>query len=109
MSSSVPHSDSMDERRAWLALWRVPGVGPRAFARLLEHCGSIAPVFDLPRRELERLQLQQATLDALQEPPWEQAEADLRWLEQPDRHLLTWGDPRYPSSLHDIASAPPLL
>lgn len=109
MSSSVPHSDFMDERRAWLALWRVPGVGPRAFARLLEHCGSIAPVFDLPRRELERLQLQQATLDALQEPPWEQAEADLRWLEQPDRHLLTWGDPRYPSSLHDIASAPPLL
>lgn len=100
---------SAEERRAWLALWRIPGVGPRAFARLLEHCGSIAPVFSLPRTELERLQLQAATVEALQAPPWEQAEADLRWLEQPDRHLLTWGDPGYPATLQDISSAPPLL
>lgn len=102
-------SDAATERRAWLALWRVPGVGPRAFARVLEYCGSIAPVFSLPRAELERLQLQAVTLEALQTPPWEQAEADLRWLEQPGHHLLTWGDPGYPTALHDIPSAPPLL
>src|SRR5690606_35308463 len=101
--------DSVEERRAWLALWRIPGIGPQTFARLLEHCGSIAPVFSLPRAELQRLQLPPAIQDALREPPWEQAEADLRWLERPGRHLLTWGDPGYPQQLQDIPAAPPLL
>jgi DNA processing protein len=100
---------SAQELRAWLALWRLPGVGPRAFVDLLDRLDRIAPIFDLPRTELERLGLRPETIAALRNPPWDAADADLRWLEAPDRHLLRWTDPRYPQLLHDAPGAPPLL
>lgn len=105
--SSAPHSTA--ELRAWLALWRIPGAGPRTFADLLERFGSIAPVFELPRAELERLGLRPATIEALGAPPWDDADADLRWLEGGNRHLLTWADSAYPATLRDAPGAPPLL
>lgn len=74
---------------------------PRTFADLLERFGSIAPVFELPRAELERLGLRPATIEALGAPPWDDADADLRWLEGGNRHLLTWADSAYPATLRD--------
>lgn len=98
-----------EEQRAWLALWRIKGIGPRTFADLYERLGSIAPIFDLPRSELERLGLRGDALNALATPPWDAVDADQRWLEGPDRHLLTWADDRYPTRLRDAPGAPPLL
>lgn len=100
---------SDQELRAWLALWRLPQVGPSTFLGLLDHFGSAAPVFDLTRPEAERLGLRAETVEALAEPPWDAVEADLRWLEAADRHVLLWTDLRYPQSLRDAPGAPPLL
>jgi DNA processing protein len=32
-----------------------------------------------------------------------------RWAQQPNRHVLTLDDPRYPPLLREIADAPPVL
>ena len=101
---------SEEELRAWLALWRLPGIGPRSFSDLLERYGRIAPLFALPRQEQERLGLRAETLEALAAPPWDAAEADLRWLQGgTGRHLLLCTDPEYPQALRDAPGAPPLL
>lgn len=101
---------SNDEQRAWLALWRTKGIGPHTFASLFEQMGSLAPIFELPRSELERLGLRSDVIDALDAPPWDAVDADQRWLEGSfDRHLLTWADNRYPERLRDAPGAPPLL
>lgn len=107
--SSADRARSPQELRAWLAFWRLPGVGPRAFLDLLDHVGAVGPVFELPRPELERLGLRPETVEALRAPPWDAAEADLRWLEGADRHLLLWTDGGYPPALRDAPGAPPLL
>lgn len=111
MPSAIPERtrQAQDERRAWLALWRVPTIGPRTFIELLEHYGAVAPVFTRPRAELERFGLKPAALDALREPPWDAAEADLRWLDHSGRHLLQWNSADYPDRLRDAPGAPPLL
>jgi DNA processing protein len=109
MPGRQPAGAADDEQRAWLALWRIKGIGPRAFADLYGQLGSIAPIFDLPRSELERLGLRGDVLAALATPPWDAVDADQRWLEGSGRHLLTWADDRYPARLRDAPGAPPLL
>src|SRR5690625_2407261 len=100
---------SDDELRAWLALWRLPGVGPRTFADLRQRYQRLAPIFDLPPAESERLGLRPETVEALRSPPWDAADADLEWLQGADRHLILGTDPRYPPALRDAPGAPPLL
>ena len=45
-----PASD--DERRFWLALHRLPGVGPKRFRQLLDHFGSIQAAWNAPPTQL---------------------------------------------------------
>jgi len=98
-----------DGLRAWLALHRAPGIGPRTFLRLLEAAGDPQAALALPRQELLRLGLPEETCAALKAPDWAAVDADLRWLEQPGHHILRFDDPAYPARLRDIADPPPLL
>ncbi len=94
---------------AWLALWRVPGVGAVRFHALLAACPDLSLVFDLPRADLFNLGLERSEVDALREPDWAGVERDLEWLELPGRHLLRITDPDYPERLRQIHAPPPLL
>lgn len=108
-SKQQPGSASDTVQRAWLALWRIKGVGPRTFAHLYEQLDCITAVFDLPRSELERLGLQADVINALATPPWDAVDADQRWLEESGHHLVTWADQLYPDRLRQVVGAPPLL
>lgn len=100
----------MDDIRYWLALQRVPGLGPVACRALLTRCPE-------PRLLFERIGadaalshgLAPAVLRALTDPDWRAVEQDLAWLERPGRHVLTLSDPRYPPLLKEIHDAPPVL
>jgi DNA processing protein len=94
---------------SWLVLWRVPGVGPRLFHRLLEHFGDPATALGTGRAALGQAGLGESVVEAVLAAGPQAAEADLAWLEAPDHHLLTWSDPRYPSRLREIGDAPPVL
>jgi len=60
-TAAIPRDRDSSERESWVRLLTVPGLGPVAFAALLERCGSARAAFDLavgadgPRRLLEAL------------------------------------------------------
>ncbi len=98
------HPAPADPVEDWLQLWRVPGVGPLAFLRLLAHCGDAAGAL---RAGPEAWRAAGVTVPPPDHPP--DITPDLRWLEQPGHHLLRLGEPGYPPRLAEIADPPPLL
>ncbi len=93
----------------WLALLRAPGVGSRTCIRLLEHFSHPAELFSAPRAELQACGLKGESLSWLCSPDWSAVEPDLRWLERPRNHLITFNAPDYPALLREITDPPPVL
>jgi DNA processing protein len=92
-----------------LALLRTPRVGPRSYQALVERFGSPQAVFAASSTALAEVKLSKETLDWLKNPDWSKVEADLRWLDAPQRYCLALHDPSYPALLREIADPPPLL
>ena len=93
-----------DDTRSWLALLRLPGIGPRTLQPLLSDDKSARkllndPPAGLPSRLNQRLH----------QPDWNAVDQDEQWLSQPDNHLLPIVDPRYPVQLKTIADPPAAL
>ncbi|QJD29146.1 DNA-processing protein DprA [Methylococcus geothermalis] len=95
--------------RYWLALARIPGVGPRRAASLLDRFGAARAVFGQPREAYDGLRLSSDALHRLARPAWDAVEADLAWLSQPGHSCITLHDPEYPSLLREIADPPVVL
>ena len=90
----------------WLALHHTPGVGPVTFTRLLAQYGDPAAVFLEPNKAE---QVSARTREALVKPNWDRVEKELAWFDEPNRHIITLHDPRYPVLLKQIADPPSLL
>lgn len=103
-------SPSFDNNLAyWLALWRIPDIGPKRFLQLLKLFPDLKDLFALPASELPSLNLPPSIFSGLKQPDWKAVEKDLRWSENEQCHIITCTDPIYPPQLNAIASAPPLL
>ncbi len=101
---------AMPELRDWLALWRVPGVGPRLFQQLTERFGTPAGVFAAGRRGWREFRLDDQTVDGLASPDQAGVERDLAWEQaSAGHHILTPASPHYPERLKEIPNPPPLL
>lgn len=94
----------MDDTAYWLALLRAPGIGP-------VHCQALLARFGNPRAVFEQHRTvgEPRISSSLDSTPWDAVDRDLRWLERPDRHLVTLHDPRYPPLLKEIHDPPPAL
>lgn len=92
---SLQHS--LDDTRAWLTLLRASGVGASTIRELLGRHGSASAALDAARRS------------GLNPAEAELVDADLRWLEAPDHHLLTCTSEDFPVLLRDISGAPAAL
>ncbi len=103
------HHQSTDQARFWLALSHAPGLGRKGIIRLLRHYGDPASIFDAVGRPGPQPELATKTLNYLRSPTWADIEIELEWLQHPDRHLITLGDPKYPGLLLQTADPPPLL
>jgi DNA processing protein len=77
--------------RNWLALHRVPGIGPIKFQKCL-----------LKDKALARL-------PSWVQPDWKAVELDLKWRQQKNCNILTLLDTDYPQILKEIANPPPVL
>jgi DNA processing protein len=94
---------------AWLRLTLTPGLGPAALRNLLKEFGMPEAVLARSRAELAR-HMPAAALEALQSAPVAEAVTRaLRWLEGPQRTLVTLADADYPRALLEIADPPPVL
>ncbi len=97
------------EEEYWLALRRAPGVGAVKFMRLITHFGNPRNVFEASQSEWNALKLNEKLCNYLQAPDWYAVEKELKWLAQPNNHLLTFIHPDYPPLLREIADPPPIL
>ncbi|MGH8582791.1 MAG: DNA-processing protein DprA [Gammaproteobacteria bacterium] len=98
-----------DERAAWLALHRAPGVGARTFHRLLRRFGSARAALSAEARALEEARVRAPALAYLRAPDWAAVDTTLAWAAVPDQHLVLLSDPGYPPQLRDLDDAPPVL
>ena len=94
---------------AWLAVVNAPGIGPRTVARLIEHFGSPAEILRASSERLAAAGLKPASIASLRQPDPEAIAAVMAWAAQPNAHILSLTDPRYPPLLAEIHDAPPLL
>jgi DNA processing protein len=104
----VPLPPNTDQLKYWLKLLRAPGVGCKAFLRILE---SYTPdkLFSQSQASLSALGLKQKSIDFIKSTPWNVIENDLNWLNQANNSLITIYDPLYPCQLKEINSPPPIL
>lgn len=89
-----------------MALYHTPGVGPATFARLLVQFSEPEAVFVTPHQAEN---ISERTRAALANPDWDKVEKELTWFDEPNRHIVTLHDPRYPALLKQIADPPSLL
>lgn len=95
--------------RAWLILARVPGLGPRGLARLVERFGDPLGVLAAGRSALTEAGVSSEVAEAIAHGDAPGFEADLAWAEQDGAHILTRDDPRYPPLLAQVPAAPCVL
>ena len=100
------HSFSLEN---WLTLLHTPGIGPSTFHTLLDHFGSADAVLNASNSELSGLSLKNDTISALNHHEKPDITADLDWASEPEHHIITFADERYPAQLKDLTDAPPVL
>lgn len=99
-----------DHTHYWLALNRIPGVGPVTAWKLLDHFNTPEQLFTLDKDELATHGIKPRLMNHLLAPDWSGVERDLAWLdEHPVHHLITPDDPRYPNRLKALPDRPIVL
>jgi DNA processing protein len=107
---TTPSRTDNDELPYWLALVRMPGVGPVTVQALLSHWGTPRHLFEMGGNALQESGLLGGPAKAyLRHPDWAAVEHDLEWLARPHRHVITRRDDLYPSLLNQIPDPPPVL
>ena len=107
-----------DQHPYWLALLRIPQIGPISFHKLLDKFGNDLPsLFAQSSLALKALGLQEMQITLIQQFKHSRRQTlgkavddDLRWLNSNDEHqLILCTDESYPPLLREVAGAPPLL
>ena len=94
----------------WLALRRVPGVGPRTCRLLLEQFQAPEKIFAAPIGDLLRAGISQRVARAISEfRDFDPLERELCELPRLDARMVRWTDDDYPPNLRQIADPPPYL
>lgn len=99
----------MNNLHYFLALNHIPAIGPRTVAKLLKKWPDLKTLFALPIQSLEEAGLSSSLAQSIHHFDFKQIEADLRWMQQPDNHVLTWESEHYPTLLAEIHDPPPVL
>ena len=98
-----------EELRFWLALWRVPGIGPAAFHHLLHQFGHPREVFTSSVASLQASKLSTVICGYIKNPDWHGVDQDCAWLEASAHHVLLEQSAGYPLLLKEIPNPPPVL
>ena len=100
-----------DALKDWISLWRVSGIGPKNFQKLLSHFENPSAVFRATAESLKQAGISQNLANAIIDSKSNNsAEPDLNWLNSADNHyIITISCPEYPSLLKQTDTPPPLL
>jgi DNA processing protein len=98
------------QRRYWVGLNRVPGIGAARLQALLDYFGDLETAWRANVHDLRQAGLDRRSLDNLVNLRRElDLEAEMDKLERAGVHCLTWADPEYPPNLRHVYNAPPVL
>ena len=101
---------SEQELRARLHFWRAKGIGPGSMRRIVEFFGSAADALHASDNALVEAGLKAEGIQAYRALPADAAAVDWQWLNASEQHhVLVPEDPRYPSLLKTIRTAPGVL
>lgn len=95
--------------RYWLALSRLPGIGPVAVCRWLEHFISVDNLFAASIEAMQAAEITPKQINLLKNINWPLIENDLRWLEKNNAQIIALEDPAYPVLLREIHDPPLVL
>jgi DNA processing protein len=100
-----------DELESWISLWRVKGIGPKNFQKLLSFFGSPAAVFESNTSKIQQAGISQKLANSIYEQKNADAtNADIEWLNASEKHhIITIECPQYPKLLKQISDPPYLL
>jgi DNA processing protein len=93
----------------FLALNRIPTIGPRTVAKLLKKWPNLQHLFELSELDLEQAGLPKPLAQAIKSIDWKLVDTDLHWMSQPNQYLLTWESEQYPALLKEIHDPPIVL
>ncbi|MBA2657623.1 MAG: DNA-protecting protein DprA [Tatlockia sp.] len=99
----------MDNNYYLLALNRISQIGPRTILKLLKRWPELEEMFALNSEQLQHLGLPAQMAHSIANFDLCDVEADLRWQEQKNHHILTWANPTYPKLLKEIYDPPAVL
>ncbi len=102
---------SLDELACWIALNRVPGIGPASFRALLDYFhDDVEAAWKAERKELAQAGITQRTIDNLLKlRSTITPQQELEKLAKLRIRVITWKDALYPPLLREIDDAPPVL
>ncbi len=101
--------------RHWLALLQTTGFHAQQLKALRQYDPDLSLTFSPQAKQNLYQSLRQAadafpitphSFTKLSQPNWAAIDDDLAWLQQPNHHLITYDDPRYPDLLKEIPDAP---
>jgi DNA processing protein len=100
----------IDDVRYWVALNRVPGLGPVRFRRLEAHFRELVNVWNAGLAELRAAGIEdRRARDIIAARDRVDPTAEMDRLSKDDVKALDWNHPQYPRRLNEIHDAPPLL
>lgn len=95
--------------RYWIAAQLWPGFKFIHLEALLAHFDDISHIFACDLQQLTLLNIPATVVAARETIDWSIVEADLRWLENPHQHIITYKDAAYPALLRQIPDPPLIL
>lgn len=94
----------------WIALNLVSGLGARTAYKMLEYFGSPGKIFQANKSSLTNFKLKDDTLEIiLLKETFDQAEEQLKKIEQTQTKVITLADENYPKLLREISDPPIVL
>lgn len=102
-------SQDTNEAALWICLQQIPDLNGQSFCKLLHHFGGPENIFSASHKDLNQVVPEPISSAIKHGPNLELAKSGLQWLEKDENHLLTLGDPHYPSVLLEIPDPPPIL
>ncbi|ASQ44961.1 DNA-processing protein DprA [Legionella clemsonensis] len=99
----------MENKAYLLALNKIPCIGPRTSAKLLQRWPNLKRLFDLTQQEMEQMGLSSRIAHSIKSFNFKDIEADLHWAEKNHHSLISIEEPNYPALLKEIADPPMIL
>jgi DNA processing protein len=99
----------MNNKNYFIALNQMNNIGPCAVKQLIAKWPDLSQLFNRSLTHLVNIQVPGKIAQAIASFDLNQIEADLRWEENDNHHILTWCDPRYPTLLKEIPDPPIVL